>query len=795
MGKTHVRFSLIECFTNIFCIVSLINSGVQSDITYPSRPDSSVKKVKNDVITVPLAANIWKPYTQGNSQATPCFDEYSCLAARLSDAERLNLEAIRTLHGKLDDDANGNIDLSESDEFLREELHYEGGHERRQKAFHRDDDMHISVRELWDIWTRSEVHNWTIEQTTEWLSHFVQLPQYVSQFQQHNIDGTKLPRLAVNNVLYISGVLGIKDPIHRQKIAVKAMDVVLFGTPKDSSNYVKDVTLITLLVLALAGALYTYKSNRHSKQHLNKLMEHMEILSSAEKELQELQVKLQHARQEQDITLSEKQQLERKLEEEVRGSNASLYQPDPLAELELRRLREEVDILRGELQRAEGELEDRLCWTPPADLQHWLQLTYELEQRVYNKKRLQAEKQLEQAKDACEKLNRKRSSFVASFVSTHGRAIDDVDKSILEARSSLMEVKQDLQERTTRWRQIESLCGFSISTNPGLSYLETLLRSGLNSSRFVVFNPSRHGGTFEEDIDETGSMVSSCAALKQLVSTSTVVFLSSAAGSPTATAAALLPFSDGRNNATGNRPGQHFHNRKYPLLKRDSSVSLESASALINSYGNGLSSHSVSLSELPKTPTVSVPAVSGDVVIRQRLKHREDSKDSAFDGSIVSVGTNAEDDVTIPSRAVALSNVTQSKPISLPKIESSPGAVPKTLPILEKPAVVAPSQNVENVGKSPLLPTKLNTRTSFPTKAFSQDIHDPTPVFKTSHSESALDVTYQNAMAQQVEAESGQEENVSTDSSLPSNDEESRKLKKKQRFQFPSFVKRNKNKT
>ena len=34
----------------------------------------------------------------------------------------------------------------------------------------------------------------------------------------------------------------------------------------------------------------------------------------------------------------------------------------------------------------------------------------------------------------CEKLNRKRSSFVASFVSTHDRTIDDVDKSIMEAR-------------------------------------------------------------------------------------------------------------------------------------------------------------------------------------------------------------------------------------------------------------------------------------------------------------------------------------------------------------------------
>lgn len=209
--------------------------------------------------------------------------------------------------------------------------------------------------------------------------------------------------LAVNNVQYISSVLGIKDPIHRQKIAVKAMDVVLFGPPKEVSSQFKDFTLITLLVAAVAGGWYTYRTNRNSKKHLTKLMEHMEILSSAEKELQELQVKLHAAKQEQDITLSEKMQLERKLEQESNmGSNSNLqqYNADPVAELELRRLREEVDILRSELQRAEGELEDRLCWSPPPELQHWLQLTYELEQRVYNKKRLQAEKQLEQAKDA-----------------------------------------------------------------------------------------------------------------------------------------------------------------------------------------------------------------------------------------------------------------------------------------------------------------------------------------------------------------------------------------------------------
>merc|ERR1740131_573118 len=81
---------------------------------------------------------------------------------------------------------------------------------------------------------------------------------------------------------------------------------------------------------------------------------------------------------------------------------------------EVGRLREEVEILRGELQRAEVELEDR-CWMAPTMLQHWLQLTYELESLVFNGRKRAAEQQMEVAKDACEKLKRKRSSLVGSF--------------------------------------------------------------------------------------------------------------------------------------------------------------------------------------------------------------------------------------------------------------------------------------------------------------------------------------------------------------------------------------------
>ena len=75
-------------------------------------------------------------------------------------------------------------------------------------------------------------------------------------------------------------------------------------------------------------------------------------------------------------------------------------------------------------------------------------MTYELESITYNEKRRSAEAQMEAAKVACEKPKRKRSSLVGAFVSTHGRSIDDVDKTILEAKTFLLEFTQDLSERS-----------------------------------------------------------------------------------------------------------------------------------------------------------------------------------------------------------------------------------------------------------------------------------------------------------------------------------------------------------
>ncbi|XP_066596843.1 stromal interaction molecule homolog isoform X2 [Prorops nasuta] len=421
-------------------------------------------------------------------------------------AHESGLEAIKSLHSQLDDDANGNVDLSESDDFLREELQYEAGYERRQRAFHHNDDMHISVRELWEAWLRSEVHNWTIEQTSEWLSSNVELPQYVPTFIQHRVTGATLPRLAVNNMQYLNNVLGIKDPIHKQKIALKAMDVVLFGPPKDIGHSIKDLILITLLFGALIGCWYAYQQKKNSQKHLFRMMKDMESLHKAELALEDLQKELERARLEQESAATEKQNLEKRLQDESTGLHTSY------SDLVVTQLNAEIERLKLELQRAEGELEDR-CWSPPVGLQHWLQLTHEIENKAYTKKKMSAEKQLQQAREACEKLRKKRSSLVGAFVSTHGKSIDEVDKSIVEARTALNEVTAELQERVHRWKQIELLCGFNIINNNGLNYLETVLYRGAPNGRTLGL---RGRLSSQDDLDDEANSIytpsSSCAA-------------------------------------------------------------------------------------------------------------------------------------------------------------------------------------------------------------------------------------------------------------------------------------------
>ncbi|KAJ8955299.1 hypothetical protein NQ314_006912 [Rhamnusium bicolor] len=396
----------------VFWLVFNVYWGDASSSEYRNteHADGYYKTSNESPKTTPFPSDV--AATTDGAYDTCSIDDFTCLAMAQSD--RLGLEAIKSLHKQLDDDQDGNIDLSESDDVLKE---------------------------LWEAWLRSEVHNWTVEQTTDWLTTYVDLPQYVSNFMQYKVTGANLPRLAVNNANYLA-VLGIKDPIHKQKIALKAMDVVLFGPPKDVPHW-KDLTLIFLTIVGGLGVWYAFQQNKKFKSHLNRMNKDMDSLQNAEKALENLQKELEQAKQAQESVITEKQNLEKKLQDS-KSDFSSL--PSSYSDLEVSQLKAEIE---------------------------------------------------------CEKLRKKRSSLVGAFVSTHGKSIDEVDRSIVEARTSLTEVTQELQERAHRWKQIELLCGFNIINNNGYVFLENALYRNGNGRGIGL--RGRMSSTDDLD-DETGSV-------------------------------------------------------------------------------------------------------------------------------------------------------------------------------------------------------------------------------------------------------------------------------------------------
>ncbi|KAI1893577.1 hypothetical protein AGOR_G00125150 [Albula goreensis] len=392
----------------------------------------------------------------------------------------LSFEAIRSIHKQMDDDANGNVDVVETDGFLREDLNY---HDPKAKhnSFHGDDQF-ISVEDLWNAWKGSEVYNWTVDEVVEWLITYVELPQYEEVFRKMSFNGSAMPRLAMKNATLTVSVLKMLDRSHVQKLQLKALDTVLFGAPlMNRHNHVKDFMLVVSIVIGMGGCWFAYIQNRYSKDHMKKMMKDLEGLQRAEQSLHDLQQKLQIAQEEHRTVEVEKVNLEQKLRDEI---NSAKQEAQRLRELregtenELSRQKyaeEELEQVRMALKKAEKELESRCSWSPPESLQKWLQLTHEVEVQYYNVKKQNAERQLLVAKEGAEKIKKKRNTLFGTFHVAHSSSLDDVDHKILAAKQALGEVTAALRERLHRWQQIEILTGFTIVNNPGLPSLASAL--------------------------------------------------------------------------------------------------------------------------------------------------------------------------------------------------------------------------------------------------------------------------------------------------------------------------------
>nr|XP_044623608.1 stromal interaction molecule 2 isoform X5 [Equus asinus] len=350
------------------------------------------------------------------SLSPPCFTE----------EDRFSLEALQTIHKQMDDDKDGGIEVDESVEFIREDMKYKDA-SNKHSHLHRED-KHITVEDLWKRWKTSEVHNWTLEDTLQWLIEFVELPQYEKNFRDNNVKGTTLPRIAVHEPLFMTSQLKINDRSHRQKLQLKALDVVLFGPlTRPPHNWMKDFILTVSIVIGVGGCWFAYTQNKTSKEHVAKMMKDLESLQTAEQSLMDLQERLEKAQEENRNVAVEKQNLERKMMDEINYAKEEA--------LRLRELREGA-----------------AC---------------ELSRRQY------AEQELEQA----EKIKKKRSTVFGTLHVAHSSSLDEVDHKILEAKKALSELTTCLRERLFRWQQIEKICGFQIAHNSGLPSLTSSLYS------------------------------------------------------------------------------------------------------------------------------------------------------------------------------------------------------------------------------------------------------------------------------------------------------------------------------
>lgn len=128
-------------------------------------------------------------------------------------------------------------------------------------------------------------------------------------FHYHQITGRHLPQLAVNTNQILQSLLLVSNHQHKNKIQLRAMDVVLFGPPI-GSGYWKDAVLALSLVLSVCGVLYALRQRYLAQSKIDSFLDDFRV---KEEELSKLKSKLE---------------LERTLnDEEENGSTDSIPTP------------------------------------------------------------------------------------------------------------------------------------------------------------------------------------------------------------------------------------------------------------------------------------------------------------------------------------------------------------------------------------------------------------------------------------------------------------------------------------
>lgn len=141
---------------------------------------------------------------------------------------------------------------------------------------------------LWSYLSLAAI-NWSTHDVVSWLENSVHLSQYSEMFLYHKITGRHLPQLAVNTNQILQNLLLVSNSKHKQKIQLRAMDVVLFGPPI-GSGYWKDAVLVLSLALSVCGVVYALRQRYLAQSKIDSFLDDFRV---QEAELSKLKSKLE----------------------------------------------------------------------------------------------------------------------------------------------------------------------------------------------------------------------------------------------------------------------------------------------------------------------------------------------------------------------------------------------------------------------------------------------------------------------------------------------------------------------
>ncbi|CAF3645110.1 unnamed protein product [Rotaria sp. Silwood1] len=377
-----------------------------------------------------------------------------------ADKERLGRQAIKSIHEQMDDDKDGLIEASESRDFIHEELESKTDsvrHRRFQNA-----DLQITFDDLWTQWKNNPVYNWTNDDVIHWLVNHVHLSIYVEYFRRNQIDGRMIPRLAANEKQYISTIMQIRDPRHKRRLIIKATDIVLFGPPQRTHSYIKDIILISALLISVAACLYAFIRHRKTQESMNNLLKELETLQKAGGDLIAVTGKMKAMENE----LQDKPKVDRGLlnswfiEVQRTKEEADKYRKrrDTTVDND-KRLRlaiQEIEQLRIALRKAEEHARHQ-SYEAPAELIDLLKRSYHIEEASFEIKRKSAENAMLTAKEQMNKISKMQRGFFGAVRIAHTGCMDNISELINAAKERLAEVHDEYEEREQRWNRIASL--------------------------------------------------------------------------------------------------------------------------------------------------------------------------------------------------------------------------------------------------------------------------------------------------------------------------------------------------